>query len=364
VFAEVRTVTDLTTSHTLLFQDARDCSNIADESVDLVVTSPPYPMIGMWDGLFCGLSTDTADALAIGDGMRAFESMHRELDKVWMHQFRVLKPGGFLCINIGDATRTVAGTFRLYPNHVRAGSCCIGLGFDPLPMIHWWKPTNAPNKFMGSGMLPAGAYVTLEHEYILIFRKGGKREFTAEGEKQSRHESACFWEERNQWFSDTWDLKGLRQDLGSDAVSRQRSAAFPFELAYRLICMYSVQGDIVVDPFSGTGTTMFAAIAAARSSIGIELDKALGQRVAEAILYCGNSVNEVAAERLQKHDEFVNKRILAGKPLKYVNNALGCQVMTGQEIKLVLPLVDRIEEAGPGQFRVTCRKPVPLGKQE
>jgi DNA modification methylase len=355
---------DLTTFHTLLFQDARDCSNIKDESVDLVVTSPPYPMIEMWDGLFCGLSTDAANALAAGDGMKAFEAMHRELDKVWTHQFRTLKPGGFLCINIGDATRTVAGTFRLYPNHVRAASCCMRLGFDPLPIIHWWKPTNAPNKFMGSGMLPAGAYATLEHEYILIFRKGGKREFAAAGEKQVRYESAYFWEERNQWFSDTWDLKGLRQDLGMDAASRQRSAAFPFELAYRLICMYSVQGDTVVDPFLGTGTTTFAAIAAGRSSIGVEIDKALGQRIGGEILVCGDKVNEVVTGRLRKHDEFVNKRILAGKPLKYINDGLGCQVMTGQEIKLMLPLVDRIEETGPGRFKVTCRTPASSGASE
>jgi hypothetical protein len=128
--------------------------------------------------------------------------------------------------------------------------------------------------------------------------------------------------------------------------------------------MYSVQGDVVVDPFLGTGTTTFAAIAAGRSSIGIEIDKALGQRIGEAILSCGNSVNEVITGRLQKHDEFVNKRILAGKPLKYVNEALGCRVMTGQETTLTLPLLDRIEEAGPGRFKVTCRKPVPPGGPE
>jgi modification methylase len=364
VHQELRTVTQLTTFHTLLFQDARDCSNMADESVDLVVTSPPYPMIEMWDGLFCGLSTDAANARTVGDGMRMFEAMHRELDKVWTHQYRALKPGGFLCINIGDATRTIAGNFRLYPNHVRTASCCMDLGFDPLPIIHWWKPTNAPNKFMGSGMLPAGAYATLEHEYILIFRKGGKREFATDGQKLARYESAYLWEERNQWFSDTWNLKGLRQDLGLDAVSRKRSAAFPFELAYRLICMYSVQGDTVVDPFLGTGTTTFAAIAAGRSSIGIEIDTALGQRIAGKILSCGNTVNEVVSERLRKHDEFVNKRVLAGKPLKYVNDRLGCRVMTGQEIKLALPLVDWIEETAPGQFKVTHRKPAHVGASE
>ena len=357
-------MTGQTTSHTLLFQDARDCSNIASESVDLVVTSPPYPMIEMWDGLFWEMSTDARNAFLAGEGMRAFEAMHRELDKVWAHQFRALKPGGFLCINIGDATRTIDKTFRLYPNHVRAASSCMELGFDPLPMIHWWKPTNAPNKFMGSGMLPAGAYATLEHEYILIFRKGGKREFASEKLKKARYESAYFWEERNQWFSDVWDLKGLRQDLGVDAASRQRSAAYPFELAYRLVCMYSVRGDTVVDPFLGTGTTTFAAIAACRSSIGIEVDTALGQRVAGEILSCGERVNEIVAQRMRTHDEFVNKRVLEGKTLKYVNEELRCRVMTGQETKLTLPMVDRIEMQGPGRFTVTYQGPTPAGRPE
>ncbi|MBN2035785.1 MAG: site-specific DNA-methyltransferase [Chitinispirillaceae bacterium] len=340
------------TNHMLPVQGARDCSSIADASVHLVVTSPPYPMIGMWDGLFRGLSADVAPALEGGDGMAAFEAMHRELDKVWSHMYRVLSPGGFLCINIGDATRTVGDTFRLYPNHTRITSFCTSLGFDALPMIHWWKPTNAPNKFMGSGMLPAGAYVTLEHEYILLFRKGGKREFASAELKKNRLRSAYFWEERNQWFSDTWDLKGLRQDLGADAALRQRSAAYPFELAWRLICMYSVQGDTVLDPFLGTGTTTLAAIAACRNSIGVEIDATLGQQAGASILASGNGLNEMIIARLRKHDDFVRERVIAGKALKHVNDWLESPVMTGQETAIVMPLIDRIEQVGPGQLRV------------
>ena len=104
-------------------------------------------------------------------------------------------------------------------------------------------------------MYPGGAYVTLEHEYILILRKNGKRKFTTQPEKQNRRESAYFWEERNIWFSDIWDLKGIRQDIQQKDI-RTRSAAFPFELAYRLINMYSVFGDTILDPFLGTGTTI------------------------------------------------------------------------------------------------------------
>ena len=137
---------------------------------------------------------------------------------------------------------------------------------------------------MGSGMLPAGAYVTLEHEYILILRKGGKREFKKESDKQNRRESALFWEERNLWFSDIWfDIKGTPQTLGAqnlgDKTARKRSGAYPFELAHRLINMYSVKGDRVLDPFLGTGTTMAAAMAAGRNSVGYEMDASLGPAI-------------------------------------------------------------------------------------
>ena len=120
-------------------------------------------------------------------------------------------------------------------------------------------------------MLPAGAYVTLEHEYILILRKGGLRKFSSSAQKQNRNRSALFWEERNRWFSDTWDIAGERQELDGGAT-RSRSAAFPFELAYRLISMYSVRSDTVFDPFMGTGTSLLAAAAACRNSIGMDID--------------------------------------------------------------------------------------------
>ena len=108
---------------------------------------------------------------------------------------------------------------------------------------------------MGSGMLPAGAYVTLEHEHILVLRKGNKRNFKTPEEKLRRQKSAFFWEERNLWFSDLWeDLKGTKQN-NIDKNIRERSGAYPFELAYRLINMLSLREDKVLDPFLGTGTT-------------------------------------------------------------------------------------------------------------
>lgn len=324
------------TTHTLLFQDSRHLDTIPSNSIDLVVTSPPYPMIDMWDGLFSTQDTAIAKALKKQDGSTAFERMHNQLDSVWDEAFRVLKNGGFACINIGDATRTLKSNFAIYPNHSRILHHLLQIGFSALPEIIWRKQTNAPNKFMGSGMLPAGAYVTLEHEYILIVRKGGKREFKRDPEKQNRRASAIFWEERNTFFSDIWfDIKGTRQGL-VDKESRSRSAAFPFELAYRLINMYSVKGDRVLDPFLGTGTTMAAAMASARNSLGCEIDTGFEAPILkrkETIIELSNSIME---NRLTRHLLFVNERIASGKPLKHRNIPYGFPVITNQEKNLIL----------------------------
>ena len=258
------------TKHTIIYSDSSNMSNINAESIDLIVTSPPYPMIEMWDDIFSQQSEIVKNHLSQKNGYGAFLEMHNILKKVWIESFRVLKDGCFLCINIGDATRKIGNGFRLYTNHSRIIQICEEIGFESLPSIIWRKQTNAPNKFMGSGMLPSGAYVTLEHEYILIFRKKSKKCFTGSLIKQ-RRDSAFFWEERNSWFSDLWDFKGTKQNIIKEGC-RERSAAFPFELAYRLINMYSLVGETVLDPFLGTGTTILAAISSARNSIGFEID--------------------------------------------------------------------------------------------
>ncbi len=144
------------TRQAVLFGDARDMAAMESDSADLVVTSPPYPMIGMWDGVFTTMNPAVGRELDGGNGKAAFELMHRELDKVWQECFWVLRPGSIACINIGDAVRTIDGDFRIYSNHTRIVSGMTDAGFAPLPDIIWRKPTNSPTKFMGSGMLPVG----------------------------------------------------------------------------------------------------------------------------------------------------------------------------------------------------------------
>ena len=323
-------------------------SDVNDESIDIVVTSPPYPMIEMWDDIMSKQNIEIKIAFEANEPRKVFELMHQELDKVWKECWRVLKNGSFLCINIGDATRTINGDFALYNNNARIIQACNNLGFINLPNILWRKVSNAPNKFMGSGMLPCGAYVTLEHEWILIFRKGNKREYKSSADKEYRRDSSFFWEERNVWFSDLWDVKGAKQNI-SQSPSRTRNASFPLEIPFRLINMYSQKGDIVLDPFAGLGTTAMAAIICERNSIGYEIDPLLKPLIKDAFdSFDINQANGVVYNRYKKHLDFVSQRLSQNKDVKYDNAHLNCKVMTNQETDLTFHYIEDVRLKNDG----------------
>ncbi|HKN07173.1 MAG TPA: site-specific DNA-methyltransferase [Thermoplasmata archaeon] len=238
----------------LIHGDARKLDRISSGSVHLVVTSPPYPMIPQWDSLFRAL------------GATDYAGMLRVLSDAWAECHRVLVTGGILAVNIGDALRSEHGEFRLWPNPAETLVAASHLGFVPLPYLLWKKPTNRPNAFLGSGFLPPNAYVTLDCEFVLLFRKGPLRRFPPHD--AARLASQFSRPERDRWFSQVWtDIRGARQDS-----PRGRNAAFPPELAERLVRMFSVAGDTVLDPFAGTGTTLWAAARWGREAIGVEWD--------------------------------------------------------------------------------------------
>lgn len=225
-------------------------TEVGDKSTALVVTSPPYPMIAMWDDLefFKG---------------KSWEQQHNFLNKVWKECYRVLIDGGIIAINIGDATRKVDGIFQLYPNHSKIISYCMSIGFVCLPFILWKKSTNKPNSFLGSGMLPTNAYVTQDCEFILLLRRGDIRKFIPKD--TIRYKSKYTFEERNKWFSQIWTIQGAKQSIAK--------AIFPLEIPLRLIRMFSIEGDRVLDPFIGSGTTAVACKATKRNYIGYETSK-------------------------------------------------------------------------------------------
>jgi site-specific DNA-methyltransferase (cytosine-N4-specific) len=288
--------THLKTSHKVVFGDSRNMKELRDKSVHLVVTSPPYPMIEIWDNQFRMLdkrieeswhqleeSKDDQEKICLA--AKIFDLMHENLTLTWKEVYRVLVDGGIACINVGDATRSIGNIFQLFPNHARIIEECRRIGFITLPYILWKKPTTKPKykgkgAFLGSGFLPPNAYVTLDCEYILIFRKGKPREF--DPNDPLRYASQYTKEERDTWFSQIWELPGTKQDLTE--VDR-RAAAFPEEIPNRLIRMFSIIGDTVLDPFLGTGTTIKLAMQLQRNSIGYEIDETLRPIIEEKIGY-------------------------------------------------------------------------------
>jgi modification methylase len=270
------------TQHKIVIGNSQQMPELEDGSVQLMVTSPPYPMIAMWDELFTKTDPKIAELFKKLDAdggeetvRQIYTAMHDYLAKVWIETYRVLVDGGISCINVGDATRTIKGKFQLYPNHSRITEVCEKIGFTTLPYILWKKPTSKPiykgkGAFLGSGFLPPNAYVTLDCEFILLFRKGKLRKF--EPKDVLRYESAFTKKERDEWFSQIWAVKGTRQTASQ---LERRTAAFPEEIVDRLIRMFSVKGETVLDPFLGSGTTTKIAMQNERNSIGYEMDQRL-----------------------------------------------------------------------------------------
>lgn len=329
------------TTHRLLTRNSNDLSGIKDKSINLIITSPPYPMIEMWDDIFSTQDPSIREALNAGEGNTAFSKMHKVLNSVWNECDRVLKDNGFVCINIGDATRTINEDFQLYSNHTRIIDFFINKGYSVLPDVHWRKQSNSPNKFMGSGMYPAGAYVTYEHEYILIFRKGGKRIFKG-SERALRQKSAFFWEERNVWFSDLWEIKGISQAITKSKATRDRNASFPFEIPYRLINMYSAEGDTVLDPFTGLGTTNLASMVSNRNSIGIDIDPEIIKLAINNMAISKDKLNDIIYNRINNHNRFINSLSNEKKEKCYKNTHHNFDVKTRQEIEIEIELISNI----------------------
>jgi len=298
---------NISTWHKIYLKDSRKMEEIESESVHLVVTSPPYPMIEIWDNMFRQLDERIDKAWKRMEEEQdkekkekivkeIFELMHENLAQTWKEVYRVLVDGGIACINIGDAARTINGIFRVFPNHAKVIEHFEKIGFVTLPYILWKKPTNKPKykgkgAFLGSGMLPPNAYVTLDCEFILIFRKGEPRRFKPND--PLRYASRYTKEERDKWFTQIWEIPGTKQTLSK--VER-RVAAFPEEIPRRLIRMFSIIGDTVLDPFLGTGTTTKVAIELKRNSIGYEMDKQLRKVIEEKIGYNQKRLSDIKIE--------------------------------------------------------------------
>ena len=227
---------------------------IVNGSVDLVVTSPPYWQIKDY-GYDAQIGYD-----------QSFHDYLRDLFLVWKECYRVMKPGSRLCINVGDQflRALIYGRYRVSPIHAELITQCERIGFDYLGSIIWQKKTTTNptggEQVMGSFPYPTNGIVRIDYEFIMIFKKIGPKVVSPEALKAS----ALTKEEWDKCFAGHWIFPGERQIA--------HGAIFPEELPKRLVKMFSCVGDLILDPFLGSGTTAKAAVDQNRDFVGYELN--------------------------------------------------------------------------------------------
>lgn len=243
------------TTHKIINGDSRNMCELSDESVHLIITSPPY-----WQLKDYGTNNQTGF-------YDDYETYINHLNLTWKECFRVLHKGCRLCINIGDqfARSVYYGRYKIIPIHSEIIKFCEILGFDYMGSIIWQKVitmnTTGGASIMGSFPYPRNGIVKLDYEKILLFKKQGD---APKPTPEQKAEAKMTNEEWNTYFSGHWNFPGAKQD--------KHLAMFPEELPNRLIKMFSFPNEIVLDPFLGSGTTSLVAKKLNRNSVGYEIN--------------------------------------------------------------------------------------------
>jgi site-specific DNA-methyltransferase (adenine-specific) len=228
---------------------------VPDESIHLVITSPPY-----WQLKDYG----NGNQIGFDD---SYEDYINNLNIVWKECHRVLNKGCRLCVNIGDqfARSVYYGRYKVIPIRTEIIKFCETIGFDYMGAIIWQKVTTCNTTggatIMGSFPFPRNGILKIDYEFILIFKKHGVAPRVS---KEIKEKSRMTIEEWNQFFAGHWNIPGEKQD--------KHLAMFPEEVPRRLIKMFSFVNDTVLDPFLGSGTTSLAAKKLERNSIGYEIN--------------------------------------------------------------------------------------------
>ncbi|MEJ5304773.1 MAG: DNA methyltransferase [Ignavibacteria bacterium] len=279
----------------VIIGDSRKMVEISDESIGLVVTSPPY-----WNIKDYGIDGQ------LGYGQTLYEYL-KDLYRVWKECYRVLKPGRRLCINIGDqfARSIIYGRYKIIPLHAEIISQCEEIGFDYMGSIIWQKKTTMNTTggatIMGSYPYPPNGMIEIDYEFILVFKKPGNSEHVS---KDIKEQSILTKEEWKDYFIGHWNFGGAKQ-IGHEAM-------FPDELPLRLIKMFTFVGDTVLDPFLGSGTTIKAARQLRRNAIGYEINEDYLSLIKEKI----NNQNDLFSsnEKIEIVKRFHNPSI---EPISY-----------------------------------------------
>jgi len=243
------------TKHRIINGDSRKMTELKDNSVDLVITSPPY-----WQLKDYG----TENQIGYND---SYEEYINNLNLVWKESYRVLNNGCRLCVNIGDqfARAVYYGRYKVIPIRTEIIKFCEAIGFDYMGAIIWQKKTTSNTtggaSLMGSYPMPRNGIISIDYEFILLFKKLGT---PVKLNRELKEQSKMTKEEWKTYFDGHWNFGGAKQD--------GHIAMFPVELPKRLIKMFSFVGDTVLDPFLGSGTTSLAARNLNRNSVGYEMN--------------------------------------------------------------------------------------------
>ena len=245
----------MTTQHKIINGDSRQMTELADNSIHLALTSPPY-----WQLKDYG----STDQIGFHD---SYENYINNLNLVWKECYRTLHNGCRLCVNIGDqfARAVYYGRYKVIPIREEIIKFCENIGFDYMGAIIWQKVTTSNTTGggvqMGSYPYPRNGILKLDYEFILTFKKLGD---APKPTKENKELSKMTAEEWNTFFAGHWNFSGARQD--------NHIAMFPEELPKRLIKMFAFVGDTVLDPFAGSGTSNLAAKNLGRNSVGYEIN--------------------------------------------------------------------------------------------
>jgi site-specific DNA-methyltransferase (adenine-specific) len=243
------------TRHKIIIGDSRKMEELSDNSIQLVVTSPPYWQL-----------KDYGSSQQIGFD-HSYEDYINNLNLVWNECYRAIEPGCRLCVNIGDqfARSVYYGRYKIIPIRTEIIKFCEIIGFDYMGAIIWQKVTTCNTTggatIMGSFPYPRNGIVKIDYEFILLFKKPGKPKAVL---RDTKEKSKMTKEEWNLYFNGHWNFAGARQD--------KHLAVFPEELPKRLIKMFTFIDDTVLDPFLGSGTTSLAAKNTDRNSVGFEVN--------------------------------------------------------------------------------------------
>ena len=235
--------------HLIILGDSRNMKSVKNDSVHLIVTSPPYfnaKIYSQWPSL---------------------NEYLEDMKKTFMECFRVLVPGRKFCLNISDLPEKGESGVRWIPLGAELEKVAQSVGFELVDRVIWYK-TPIKGFQYGSLPFPPSPLICDSMEYIFILRKPGKANYN-HANKIQKEASRLKREEYAEFTKQIWTMRRVQIKNNEDG----HIAPFPDELPHRCIKLYSFVGETILDPFGGSGTTTKMAIQNKRNSILYEIKK-------------------------------------------------------------------------------------------